>query len=45
MPIETADTAPDIKPVNTPLVKAWAWWALVGLTVFTFIRILASIHP
>lgn len=30
--------------VDKPLVKAWAWWALVWLTVFPFVGILVSIQ-
>ena len=39
-----AETALDIELVNKPLVKAWAWWALVWLTVFPFVGILVSIQ-
>jgi cytochrome c oxidase cbb3-type subunit 1 len=34
----------DSKLVNTDLVRAWAWWALIWLTVFPFIGILVSIQ-
>ena len=39
-----AETALTIELVNKPLVKAWAWWALVWLTVFPFVGILVSIQ-
>ena len=39
-----AGTALDIELVNKPLVKAWAWGALVWLTVFPFVGILVSIQ-
>ncbi len=39
-----AETALTLELVNKPLVKAWAWWALVWLTVFPFVGILVSIQ-
>jgi cytochrome c oxidase cbb3-type subunit 1 len=39
-----AELAADVELVNKPLVKAWAWWALVWLTVFPFVGILVSIQ-
>ncbi|MDF2459685.1 MAG: hypothetical protein K0S79_2101 [Nitrospira sp.] len=34
----------DTDLVNKPLVRAWAWWAIVWLTVFPFVGILVSIQ-
>ncbi|WP_447979997.1 cbb3-type cytochrome c oxidase subunit I [Candidatus Nitrospira bockiana] len=34
----------DTDLTNKPLVKAWAWWALVWLTVFPLVGILVSIQ-
>ena len=39
-----ADTAPDVELVNTPLVKSWAWWAFVWLTLCLFVGIPASVQ-
>jgi hypothetical protein len=39
-----AETNLNIELVNKPLVKAWAWWSLVWLTVFPFVGILVSIQ-
>ena len=35
---------PNTDLVDKALVQAWAWWALVWLTVFPFVGILVSIQ-
>jgi len=39
-----AETTLNSELVDKPLVKAWAWWSLVWLTVFPFVGILVSIQ-
>ena len=39
-----ADTAFDAALINKPLVKAWAQWALVWLTLFPLVGVLVSIQ-